>query len=126
MQVCPFCDTSFDDPTNICKVCGYSFSLPLPPPRLSHQKLYFTLSLLSILSGILACLFIFFTNFYFKSLFLVLVSIGLAGTTLERARGKSGAFWIRILALFGLVCGVLGYIFYMFIHSNVPGIGYSM
>jgi hypothetical protein len=81
---------------------------------------------LSILSGILACLFTFFPNFYFKSLFLVLVSIGLAGTTLEKARGKSGAFWIRILAIFGLACGVLGYIFYMFIHSNVPGIGYSM
>jgi hypothetical protein len=126
MPVCPFCNASIDDQKTICQVCGYSFSLPLPPPRLSHKKRYGAFSLLSILSGILAVIFTFFPHLYSKSLFLVLISIGLAGTTLERARGKSGVFWIRVLAVVGLVCGILGYIFYMFIHSNVPGIGYSM
>jgi hypothetical protein len=126
MQVCPFCDASLDDQTTVCQVCGYSFTLPLPPPGFSRKKLYLVLSFLSILSGILACLLTFLPQFYIKSLFLVIVSLGLGGTTLERTRGKSGAFWIRILAIIGLVCGVLGYIFYMFIHSNVPGIGYSM
>ena len=126
MPVCPFCKASIEDRNTICQVCGYSFSLPLPPPRLGHPKLYLALSFLSILTGILACIFTFFPGFHLKNLLLVLISIGLAGTTLEKARGKSGVFWIRILALFGLICGILGYIFYMFIHSNVPGIGYSM
>jgi hypothetical protein len=126
MQACPFCETTYNDQTTFCQKCGYSFILPLPPPLFSHKKFYLTLSLSSILLGILSCIFTFFPALYFESLFLVLISLGLAGATLERARGKADAFLIKILSLIGLVCGVLGYIFFMFIHSNVPGIGYSM
>ena len=61
-----------------------------------------------------------------SSIPLIIGTIALGGVTLERAQGKSDALMIKILAIVGLVFGVLGYIFFMFIHSNVPGIGYSM
>jgi hypothetical protein len=49
-----------------------------------------------------------------------------AGASLEKTWGKPDTRSIKILSIFGLIFGVLGYIFFMFIHSNVPGIGYSM
>jgi membrane associated rhomboid family serine protease len=60
------------------------------------------------------------------SLPFVIGAMGLAGFTLERTRGKSHARLIKLLALSGLLFGVLGYISFMFIRSNVPGSGYSM
>ena len=126
MQTCPFCNTTLNDKNTFCKVCGYSFVLPLPYPALHHRKIYFALSILSILSGILACVFTFFPPLYMGSLFLVIGAIGSAGVTLERAWGRFDTLLIKILAIFGLFFGVLGYIFFMFIHSNVPGSGYSM
>jgi hypothetical protein len=60
------------------------------------------------------------------SLFLVIGAIGLASVTLEKTWGRFDTLIIRILAILGLFFGVLGYIFFMFIHSNVPGCGYSM
>jgi len=84
------------------------------------------LSLLSIFLGILACIFTFFSTLYLKSIFLFIIGIVLAGVSLERAQGKSDVLSVKILAVIGLVFGALGYIFFMFIHSSVPGIGYSM
>jgi len=81
---------------------------------------------MSILSGILACVFTFSPALYMGSLFLVIGAIGLASVTLEKAWGRFDTLLIKILAIFGLFFGVLGYIFFMFIHSNVPGSGYSM
>jgi hypothetical protein len=126
MQTCPFCNTTLDDENTFCKVCGYSLVLALSQPLFPHRKFYFTLSIMSILSGILGCVFTFFPALYVGSLFLVIGAIGLAGVTLERTQGRFDTFLIKILAILGLFFGVLGYIFFMFIHSNVPGSGYSM
>ncbi len=126
MQVCPFCDTIADEQTTFCQICGYSFILTLPRPFLSHRRLYLFLSMFSIFLGILACAFTFFPSLYISSIILFLATIGLAGVSLEKAQGKSDAGLVKILAIIGLAFGALGYIFFMFIHSSVPGIGYSM
>ncbi len=126
MRLCPFCNTTLNDKSTFCKVCGYSFVLSLPYPVLAHRKFYFSLSILSILSGVLACLFAFSPALYMGSLFLVIVAIGLAGVTLERTWGHFDTLLIKILAILGLFFGVLGYISFMFLRSNVPGIGYTM
>jgi len=81
---------------------------------------------MSLLSGILACVFTFFPTLYMGSLFLFIGAIGLASVTLEKAWGKFDTLLIKILAILGLLFGVLGYIFFMFIHSNAPGSGYTM
>ena len=126
MQICPFCKADLSETKTFCEVCGYSFTLSLPRPFFPHKRFYFALSILSILSGILACVFTFFPALYVGSLFLVIGAIGLAGVTLERSRGQLDTLLIKILAILGLFFGVLGYIFFMFIRSNVPGSGYSM
>lgn len=125
MQICPFCKTYLRHSNTFCEVCGFSFVLPLPCPVLPHRKFYFALSILSIFSGLLSCTFTFIPSLYLLSLLFVMGAIGLAGVTLERTRGKYHALLIKILALHGLLLGVLGYTF-MFIHSNVPSSGYSM
>jgi hypothetical protein len=126
MQKCPFCKACLDDSCTFCNVCGYSFLLPLPHPALTHRRLYFFLSALSILAGLVSCVFTFIPKLYMTSLFFFIAAIGLAGVTLERAKGKSQALLIKILAVLGLVLGFLGYITFMFIRSNVPGCGYTM
>lgn len=126
MPVCPFCKTSLNDKDTCCKSCGYSFILPLPPPHSPHKKLYLVLSISSILLGITACVFTFFPALYYGSLPFFIGAMVSAGVSLEKTWGKSDTCSIRILAILGLLFGVLGYIFFMFIHSNVPGIGYSM
>lgn len=126
MQTCPFCKTDLSETKTFCEVCGYSFSLSLPQPFFPHKRFYFALSILSILSGILACVFAFSPALYMGSLFLVIGAIALAGVTLERAWRQFGTLLVKILAILGLFFGVLGYIFFMFIHSNVPGIGARM
>jgi len=126
MHVCPFCHTAAGDPETFCQLCGYTFVPNLPRPLLVHKRFYLGLSLLSIFLGILACIFTFFSTLYLKSIFLFIIGIVLAGVSLEKAQGKSDALPVKILAVIGLVFGALGYIFFMFIHSSVPGIGYSM
>ena len=126
MQVCPFCHTSLNGKNTFCKMCGYSFVLSLPLPFFPHRKSYYALSILSILFGILACIFTFFPALYMGSLFLVIGAITMASITLEKTWGRSDTLLIKFLAILGLFLGLLGYIFFMFIHSNVPGIGYTM
>jgi hypothetical protein len=126
MQACPFCHATLDDKNTFCETCGYQLTLALPLPLFRHRRLYFFLAILSIMLGILACVFTFFPSLYMGSLFLVIGAIGLAGVTLERTKGYPDILLIKILAIFGLIFGILGYIFFMFIHSNVPGCGYSM
>jgi hypothetical protein len=84
------------------------------------------LSISSILLGITACVFTFFPALYYGSLPFFIGEMVSAGASLEKTWGKSDTRSIKILSIFGLLFGVLGYIFFMFIHSNVPGIGYSM
>ena len=60
------------------------------------------------------------------SLALIIASIGLGGFVLERTRGKSGTRLAKILAVVGMLLGVLGYISFMFLRSNVPGSGAHM
>jgi hypothetical protein len=126
MQICPFCKTPYDEADTICQTCGSPLSQLLPSPALEHKTFYLGLSIFSTLLGISACLFTYFPSLYMKSLILIIASLGLASFTLEKVRGKSNALPIRILAVLGLILGVLGYIFFMFIHSNVPGSGYTM
>lgn len=126
MQICPFCNTTLNAENTFCETCGYSFVLPLPYPVLAHRKIYFALSISSILSGILASVFTFFPAVYMGSLFLVIGTIGLASVVLEKTWGRCDTSAIKILAIIGLFFGVLGYIFFMFIRSNVPVSGYSM
>lgn len=126
MQTCPFCRAPLGEEATSCKTCGYSLVLPLPLPVLRRRKLYLVLSILSIILGLLACVFTYVPGLYMKSLFLIIGALGSAGFTLEKAWGKSDASQIRLLAVAGLILGLLGYVFFMFIHSNVPGSGYTM
>lgn len=126
MQECPFCGTSFEESGTICQTCGYPLSQLLPSPVLEHKAFYLGLSIFNILLGLSACVFTYFPSLYMKSLILIIASLGLASFTLEKLRGKSNTLPIKIMAVVGLVLGVLGYIFFMFIHSNVPGCGYTM
>lgn len=126
MQTCPFCRTRLTKSDTFCNACGYSLVLPLPYPELARRKLYFALSILSILSGILSCAFTFVPSLYVASLFFFIGAMGAGGLTLERTRGKCGTLAIKLLALLGLFLGVLGYISFMFIRSNVPSSGYTL
>jgi hypothetical protein len=126
MQICPFCKTPYDESGTICQTCGSPLSQLLPSPTLEHKTVYLGLSIFSTLLGLSACLFTYFPSLYMKSLILIIASLGLASFTLEKVRGKTNTLTIKIMAVVGLVLGVLGYIFFMFIHSNVPGCGYTM
>jgi hypothetical protein len=126
MQACPFCGNPFEESDTFCQTCGSPLSQLLPPTTFKHKTFYLGLSIFSTLLGLSACIFTYFPSLYMKSLILIIASLGLGSFTLEKARGKSNALPIRILAILALVLGVLGYIFFMFIHSNVPGCGYSM
>lgn len=126
MRFCPFCKKIISEDSTFCEVCGYSLVLALPILALPHRKLKFLLGCASIVSGISACVFSFFPVLYWTSFPLVILAIGLAGVTLETVSGKSDTLLIKILAILGLAFGILGYISFMFIHSNVPGIGYTM
>jgi hypothetical protein len=119
MQACPFCNAALDDRSSLCTVCGYSFVSALPSPLLAHRRFYFALSILSILLGISSCVFAFLPRLYMGSLFLIIPSVGLGGFILETTRGKSGTRLVKILAAVGVFFGVLGYISFMFLRSNV-------
>jgi hypothetical protein len=126
MRLCPFCKKITGEESTFCKVCGYSLVLALPILALPHKKLSLLLACASIISGISACVFSFFPVLYWTSFPLVILAIGLAGVTLETVSGKFDTLPIKILAILGLAFGILGYISFMFLHSNVPGIGYTM
>lgn len=126
MRTCPFCKTSLNETSTFCQVCGFSLVRLLPLPLLGRKTLYYGLSALSALVGFAACIFTLIPSLYMKSLILIIVSLVLAGFTLEKAWGKPNTMFIRTLAVLGLALGLLGYICFMFVRSNVPGIGYSM
>jgi hypothetical protein len=126
MRLCPFCKKITGEDSTFCEVCGYSLVLALPILAHPHKKLNLSLACASILSGISACVFSFFPVLYWTSFPLVILAIGLAGVTLESVSGKFDTLLIKILAILGLAFGILGYISFMFLHSNVPGIGYTM
>ena len=126
MRLCPFCKKTLSEDSTSCEVCGYSFVLALPILALPHKKLNLFLACGSIIFGILACVFSFLPTLYLISFILVISAIGLAGVTLESVSGKFDTLLIRILAILGLVFGILGYISFMFLRSNVPGTGYTM
>ena len=126
MRECPFCSTALDDQSTLCTVCGYSFASALPSPMPARRRFYSGLSTLSILVGIASCVLAFLPRLYMGSLFLIIASIGLGGFVLERTRGKSGTRLVKVLAAVGVFFGVLGYISFMFLRSNVPGSGGHM
>jgi hypothetical protein len=115
------------DPTSTsCRVCGYSLVDLLPRPALARKQLYLGVSIFSLLLGVTACFFTFVPSLYMKSLVPMIVSLGLASFTLEKVWGKSNTLAIRILAISALAFALLGYVSFMFIRSNVPGIGYTL
>jgi hypothetical protein len=122
MRLCPFCKEALVEGSTFCKVCGYSFVLALPVFTSPHRRLDLSLACASIIFGVLACVFTLFPALYMISFTLVLLTIALAGITLESVSGKFNALLIRVLAIAGLVFGTLGYICFMFLCSNVPGI----
>ena len=126
MHACPFCKSELDEKSNRCTLCGYSLISGLPSPALARRKFYLALSSLSVLLGIASCVFALLPPLYMGSLFLIIASIGLGGFTLERTRGKSGTWSVKILAMVGMFFGLLGYVSFMFLRSNVPGSGYTM
>jgi hypothetical protein len=126
MKLCPFCKKTLSEDSTSCEVCGYSFVLALPILALPHKKLNLSLACGSIIFGISACVFSFLPTLYLLSFILVISAIALAGVTLESVSGKFNTLLIKILAIVGLVFGILGYISFMFLRSNVPGIGYTM
>jgi hypothetical protein len=108
--------------STFCEVCGYSFVLALPMLAYPNKGLNLSLACGSIVFGVLACAFSFFPTLYLVSFVLVILTIALAGITLESVSGKFNALLIRVLAIVGLALGTLGYICFMFLCSNVPGI----
>ena len=126
MRFCPFCKKTLSEKSTFCEVCGYSFVLALPILVLPNKTLSLSLACASIIFGISACVFSFFPTLYLISFILVILAIALAGVTLESVSGKFDTLLIKILAIVGLVFGTLGYICFMFLRSNVPGIGYTM
>lgn len=126
MRECPFCNATLDDESTFCEVCGHSLVSALPRPRLARRRFYLVLSILSTLLGISSCVFTFVPRLYMGSLALIIASIGLGGFTLERTRGESKTRLVKVLAVAGMLLGVLGYISFMFLRSNVPGCGYTM
>jgi len=126
MRACPFCGATLDDESTFCEVCGHSLVSAPAPPLPARLRLYLTLSILSILVGISSCAFTFVPRLYMGSLALIIASIGLGGFILERTRGKSGTRLAKVLAVVGMLFGVLGYISFMFLRSNVPGSGAHM
>ena len=122
MRLCPFCKKTLSEESTSCKFCGYSFVLALPILALPHKKLNLSLACASIIFGILACIFSLFPSLYLVSFILVMLAIALAGVTLESVSGKFNTLLIKILAIVGLVFGTLGYLFFMFLCSHVPGI----
>ncbi|MCK4385158.1 MAG: hypothetical protein KAW52_02725 [candidate division Zixibacteria bacterium] len=126
MKFCPFCKKAVSEDSTSCKVCGYPFVLALPILALPHKKLNLFLACASIIFGISACIFSFFPTLYLISFILVILTIGVAGVTLESVSGKFNTLLIKILAIAGLIFGTLGYVSFMFLRSNVPGTGYTM
>ena len=126
MRACPFCGANLDDQSTFCEACGYSLVSPLPLPVLAHRRFYLALSVLSILLGISSCASAILPPLYMGSLFLIIPSIGLGGFILERTRGKSRTRLLKVLAIVGMFFGVLGYISFLLLRSNVPGIGARM
>ena len=122
MRLCPFCRKTLVEDSTFCNACGYSFVLALPMLTSPHRGLNLSLACASIIFGILACVFSFFPALYLTSFILVLLTIAVAGITLESVSGRFNAFLIRVLAIVGLAFGTLGYICFMFLCSNVPGI----
>jgi hypothetical protein len=126
MRACPFCKMPLDPTSTSCRVCGYSLVDLLPRPALARKQLYLGVSIFSLLLGVAACFFTFVPSLYMKSLVPMIVSLGLASFTLEKVWGKSNTLAIRILAISALAFALLGYVSFMFIRSNVPGIGYTL
>ena len=126
MRACPFCSATLDEKSTSCPVCGHSLVSALPSPLPSAKRLYLVLSILSVFLGINSCAFTFVPRLYMGSLALIIASIGLGGFVLERTRGKSGTRLAKVLAVVGMLLGVLGYISFMFLRSNVPGSGAHM
>ena len=126
MRACPFCSATLDEKSTFCAVCGHSLVSALPPPLLARRRFYSALSILSILLGISSCACTFVPRLYMGSLVLIIASIGLGGFILERTRGKSETRLAKVLAVAGILFGVLGYISFMFLRSNVPGSGGHM
>jgi len=126
MRTCPFCNTSLSRTSTFCRVCGYSLVHLLTAPALVRKRLYLGVSILSLLLALTACVFTFVPSLYMKSLVPMIASLGLASFTLEKAWGKPGSLTIRVLAILGLAFALLGYVSFVFIRSNVPGIGYTM
>jgi len=122
MRSCPFCKKVLSEDSTFCKVCGYSFVLALPESVYPHKKLNMWLASASIIFGISACVFTFVPELYLMSFVLVISAIALAGVTLESVWGRFDTLLIKILAIAGLVFGTLGYVFFMFLCSHVPGI----
>jgi hypothetical protein len=122
MSRCPFCGKALVEDSTFCKACGYSLVLALPMLASPHKRLDLLLASISIVFGILACIFTLFPALYLASFILVLLTIALAGITLESVAGRFNVLLIRILAVVGLAFGTLGYICFMFLCSNVPGI----
>ncbi|UCB52073.1 MAG: hypothetical protein JSV10_08805 [Candidatus Zixiibacteriota bacterium] len=126
MLTCPFCSATLDEKSTVCAVCGHSVVSAPPFPSLAPKRFYFVLSIFSILVGIGSCAFTFVPRLYMGSLVLIIASVGLGGFILERTRGRSGTRLVKVLAAVGMFFGVLGYISFMFLRSNVPGIGARM
>ncbi len=122
MSVCPFCQNISREDNTSCELCGYPFVLSLPILAFPHKKLSLLLACSSIILGISACVFSLVPALYLISFVLVILAIALAGVTLESVSGKFNTLLIRILAIVGLAFGTLGYISFMLICSNVPGI----
>jgi hypothetical protein len=126
MRACPFCKMPLDPTSTFCRVCGYSLVGLLSRPALARKLLYLVTSIISLLLALTACVLTFIPSWYMRSLIPIIASLGLASFTLEKAWGKSGTLTIKILAISALAFALLGYISFMFIRSNVPGIGYTM
>jgi FtsH-binding integral membrane protein len=120
MFFCPFCRANVPEDVTFCPKCGYSTVLSLPfHPLIRHKSGYVVLAFLSMVLGITSCLLSFFPYFYIIGIILVVPCIAFGAISLEGIANKLNGKLIRLVAITGLVLGVLSYIFNIFINSEV-------
>ena len=123
MSFCPFCGKELSEGRTYCLCCGYSTSLALPcfPAKVDLSNLL--LAILGLISGIGSCVFSLFPSVNYLGFVLVLTAIAFSGINLERLSKKFDTTPLKVLSVIALVLAAVGYLFFIFTNSRVPGSG---
>ena len=123
MSFCPFCGKELSEGKTYCLCCGYSTSLAFPciPAKVDFSNLL--LAMLGLISGIGSCFFSLFSSLSYLGFILVLTAIAFSGINLERLSKKFDTTPLKVLSVIALVLAAVGYLFFIFTNSRMPGSG---